>query len=158
MFACNCTHSCGVLARPSTCATHARAALSCGSGGSGAARLRLCQGVPLFYRCCSGGYIHPRFITALTLPPRPGNMLVCCDPWRQRRATTLHYMRVSNTQTCIVFCRSLSKITCGRTSGGDHSWILLDTFNRWLHFIFYIKSARFLLSSILSCCVVLCAP
>ena len=153
VFACNCTHSCGVLDWLSPVHmrhTNAprRAALGCVSGGSGAARLRLSQGVPLFYRCCSGGYIHPRFITPLTLPPRAATCKRAATPGGSDAPTTPLLQRVSSRTTNLCcFVRE--------TSGLDHvkphirawswsqrdSWILSDAFN---------QSASFLVRTVLS--------
>lgn len=75
---CNCTHSCSVLAPH---APHGPV-------------LCVFQGVPLFYRCCSGGYTSQVHHTS-PAPSLTSNMLVGCDPLWQPRATTLHVKRAS---------------------------------------------------------------
>lgn len=78
--------------RPSTGATHARAALGCVSGGSSAALSRCSSLLSMQLRRLYTSQVHhTSHVTSLA-----SNMLVCCDTWWRRRAMTPRYVHVSN--------------------------------------------------------------
>lgn len=88
------TLRCAVFARPSTCATRRRAASSRVSVSASVSLSRCSPFLSLLVRRQRASQVHhTSHVTSLT-----SSMLLCRDPWRQRCATTLRYVRVCQTQ------------------------------------------------------------
>lgn len=112
MFVCNCTHPCSVLAALRSAAP---GRLVCGSFKVFPSFIDAVQEV-----------IHPQVHHTSPVPSLTSKMLVCCDPWWQRRAKTRDLMHVSNTNLS-----SFIQIT--ERGAGGYGVIVVDSFNKCLH-------------------------